>query len=656
MKMGSEIHLRRKAANTLITMLIAACMAACSSQGNSTNVADENEDTAINSVKDVDNKDSEIDENDTTTTVEDIVEGLVLVYPGAEYEYVINNEGERIAQYNKEEIIKTLESEGVDNASEAELRAYYDGILYYSVYEVEGEGGRYSVYALDTSSNEVLQVWKSKKDSFLKAVDCYNGNIYISFTTYEDEREDYHEYVYVKDDNDFKYTKEENDIEKLLNASKGYSLETMSFSYNYSTEQKCYTRSHDENGFVIGLDYTQKRRCVRITADGKTHRLKKIKNNVSEILGYDKNYVIYTVSDKNDYTQYSVYCYDIKNDSVKKVVEDGKYNSYLGYYDDAFYYSSDKSEEYGHKKNCLYRYVPSTDTTSELYMEEAVPGTEIDPVNSGFTIYNGSIYVISVKGDEIKWMNVVIEDGHASLKDIDCTVSTVNSLKYGNVQYKSDIIKCKKCKTLLGKNYEEVFELNPEYSGEYEKINNTLKKIMNDNIKSFKKNASESTGVSCEEHKEMPSQYCEECTNNVKDVNIIKEHYLTVLMNGYTYSGGAHGYPLRAMYTFDLTTGERLGIEDVFKGSEEDFKKIIAEKTVEDYKSYESENNGMNPYYPDDYNNIYETVYKNAGFDTTNLEFREDGVEVVYYPYDMGSYASGFITFVIPYEDMGIEL
>lgn len=118
--------------------------------------------------------------------------------------------------------------------------------------------------------------------------------------------------------------------------------------------------------------------------------------------------------------------------------------------------------------------------------------------------------------------------------------------------------------------------------------------------------------------------------------------------HGYWFAGGAHGMPYIGQRIFDLSSGEELGVRDFYQGSEKDFKELVARKTKEDFESYSLYES---PYYSEDGDQVYQTAYEYADLDATQVIFGEDGVVIVYQPYEMGPFASGFIEVSISYEE-----
>ena len=111
--------------------------------------------------------------------------------------------------------------------------------------------------------------------------------------------------------------------------------------------------------------------------------------------------------------------------------------------------------------------------------------------------------------------------------------------------------------------------------------------------------------------------------------------------------------PAEFYYLFDMRDGKRVTLQDLYAGSEDDFKKIVVDETVERWKQGDA---GFYDYYsPEDEKEKREEFREYAGFDMT-MEFTEDSLVVYYQPYMVGPYAAGFIDVTIPYSKLGISL
>ena len=94
-------------------------------------------------------------------------------------------------------------------------------------------------------------------------------------------------------------------------------------------------------------------------------------------------------------------------------------------------------------------------------------------------------------------------------------------------------------------------------------------------------------------------------------------------------------------YTFDLHTGEQLGLSFFVANDEAEFKEIVTEQFVKMYD--------VDPllYWDDAVESVRETVDFDSPFYLT-----EDGLVIYYGPYNLAPYAAGFVEIVVPYEDL----
>lgn len=122
--------------------------------------------------------------------------------------------------------------------------------------------------------------------------------------------------------------------------------------------------------------------------------------------------------------------------------------------------------------------------------------------------------------------------------------------------------------------------------------------------------------------------------------------HLSTYFDRYEYTGGAHGITYRFSDNWELQTGERIEMKDLFRPGENYKEKItaqiikIAEKEMQD-----------NPYiYFEDYKSLIVKYFNEKSF---NLKPKT--LSVYYQQYDIGPYVSGIIVFEIPYESLGIE-
>ncbi len=139
--------------------------------------------------------------------------------------------------------------------------------------------------------------------------------------------------------------------------------------------------------------------------------------------------------------------------------------------------------------------------------------------------------------------------------------------------------------------------------------------------------------------------------DNVKNVG--KKH-VQVSYSDYAYYGGAHGGGSSYYVLFDKTTGKRQKLKDLYKGSEDDSKKVALSYSMDDWR-----NNSEAYYYNIDSGKDAEQTMKENFEECISIDmlmsFDEDGVYICYPPYAVGPYASGQIDVLIPWYALDIE-
>ncbi len=113
---------------------------------------------------------------------------------------------------------------------------------------------------------------------------------------------------------------------------------------------------------------------------------------------------------------------------------------------------------------------------------------------------------------------------------------------------------------------------------------------------------------------------------------------ITISIDSYTFTGGAHGNSVITLLNFDPETGNLYTQNEVFKKNndftelvEHYFKTETATKTNDNSESY---------FFGEDFKL------------PENIGFKEDGVIFLYNTYELASYAEGITEFIIPYSEI----
>jgi hypothetical protein len=413
----------------------------------------------------------------------------------------------------------------------------------------------------------------------------------------------------------------------------------------YSSDAVSFKRTLDECGFIYGSGSDG---YYIINSKGKTLKILDNTNDVY-LQYYGPDVFIYQSSSYERGTS-SLYILDIETKTSYQLTEEWPATGFLGRDGWKYYYYYQTSDEYGINVNHVYEYNYMNGETTPLFEAKTIPGSGISaPGVEEFRVFGGRVYTIDLIDGEIRWMSADITNGRADLQDIGCPSGKVDIFDLGSIDHYSAESCCEDCGMALHQKYTEFFILDDKYSTCADKINDSL----NEKAQAFISSGMEGDGdvydSPCEDHQEHPAWYRVTEDINVSEVNIIDDRYLAVNMSGYWYGGGAHGLPMRNQYLFDLETGEELFFTDFYTGTEEEFKTLIAEKTVEDCESY----GDFAPYYdPEDLDQLYEDAYNYACLGESNIEFTDDGIVYYYTPYQMGPYAAGYIEFTIFYVEL----
>jgi len=122
--------------------------------------------------------------------------------------------------------------------------------------------------------------------------------------------------------------------------------------------------------------------------------------------------------------------------------------------------------------------------------------------------------------------------------------------------------------------------------------------------------------------------------------------HLSTYFDRYEYTGGAHGNTRRSSDNWDLQTGKRVEMQDLFKPGT-DYKKSVIEQIIKIADKEYTEN----PYIY--FDNYKELIVKY--FDPKSFNLNPKTLSVYYQQYDIGPYVSGIIVFELPYAMVGAK-
>ncbi len=589
------------------------------------------------------------DETEGASGEENFEEGFVhdfrLPYAyDAETIFTVDDKGNKVREISLSEVNDAIKkiADIKEAVSGYMVKAVSGDIVF--VYINPYDGTESTVYAVDLGTGEAEALLETKYS--VDYIDVYEGKAYIGVSKYktsEDDNVDFKEYAVSKKDDGSGYEVEENEYESLESYFKQYTLVETHANVGYEAydNSHCFSlkRTMDNIGFVVAhkVGVTGGGYCV-IDSDGEKYDLDMLDTDGSAtIYAYDKNWMIYGITSENrSETEYSLFDFEKKASTPIDIKSIG----YVEMNSDGCRFVS-RSEDFGSNAIEVYDYDFKSGNLKNIFSKGNVPLSERD--TAAACIFGDNLFYQSLDESSLKWSRYDLLSGET--QDVDCVIKEIKAYNYGKISFDSKTENCPKCGVSLYKVYAESFALDSKYSDHADEINAFFED-------EFKGRLDISSGDSamgdstCEEHQEYPEQYCETNEYYVEDVNILKGRYLTVDCSSYWYGGGAHGMPGKDQYVFDLQTGKRMEMKDFYSGSEEDFKKLVAEKTKEDYL----ETNDGYKYFATDADEAYDTAYEYVSLNGT-VFFKEDCVIYSFAPYDMGPFASGYIDIKLPIEE-----
>jgi len=127
------------------------------------------------------------------------------------------------------------------------------------------------------------------------------------------------------------------------------------------------------------------------------------------------------------------------------------------------------------------------------------------------------------------------------------------------------------------------------------------------------------------------------------DIKYNRNNLLSVLNTFYEYTGGAHPLTAWKSQTFDIKTGKKLALTDIFKGSKDDILQRIYQLVLTEIKGSEGTDDFM---YFQTYEEDLRKYYGEEDFVLT-----EESVLFYYQVYSIAPYAAGIPVFALPYKE-----
>ncbi|WP_026508244.1 RsiV family protein [Butyrivibrio sp. MC2013] len=555
---------------------------------------------------------------------------------------IVDQTGDLQGYYKSDDIKKIFK----DNNSIYVPEDFYlehDGILYYTAYE-DGNYGNNAIFAIDPVSSEMSKVFDLGDNVYLDCFDYYNGRICMSLLIGEyGTRREYSNYTIIPSDSASSFEiSEDHSLDAFCDALSDYD-----YSYYRSrNNREAFERVLDEVGYFIkGRDDDY----FMIRADGSADMVKGIPSVNGHIESYDSHNIIY-VEQNDNYKDIAIYNIDCETGDCRALDIDMGGYEFAAFEDGILYYILTDDSEYGMPVRELHAYNMESASDKVLCKGSKKPGTQYLTALDTLIVNSGKVFYKDYEGGSLGWYMADLSNGELDPVRLDISLSQIDTFNYGTVDHISRTEKCPYCGTPLDKAYAEILVLSDDISPKAGEINAAIREHMEKSTAPDPNWDEYLSEDECEGHLEAPVIYCTTNDYNISKVRILDDRYLTVDIDGYWFGGGAHGYPSRDQMIFDLQSGVEVTLADFYKGSEEDFKALVATKVQEDLKSYEADDFEGSPYFSTDTEAIYNDAYESANME--NVYIDENGVTAYFYPYELGAYAAGFIDIPVSFEEL----
>lgn len=300
-------------------------------------------------------------------------------------------------------------------------------------------------------------------------------------------------------------------------------------------------------------------------------------------------------------------------------------------------------------RNSYYKvYRRNLDTGQDVFLYDSsdVPGVPIFNLGvSGMRIHDNNLYFLDVdsQGVEVGWYYLDLADLSKG-KQLLTPLYVYDTNRLGTIETDYTEFSCVDCEKIARVFETEKYQVTDDDIFAKDYINEQLEEYYVDYINRISNDLDVEPDYV---HDEYYTPYYE---NLEVDEAYRRGNYLMVNYNEYSYTGGAHGMPSKKFMIFNVYTGDRCEFKDLYQGTEEDFKELVAQKALEDYRS------GTKGYYEEESGAIFaKKVRDYVSLQDAFIKLGKRYATYYFYPYEMGPYASGFITVDIRYDELNMD-
>lgn len=203
-----------------------------------------------------------------------------------------------------------------------------------------------------------------------------------------------------------------------------------------------------------------------------------------------------------------------------------------------------------------------------------------DKVSNSDTFFERDLVPTEATADDTE-KTINYNEDFVTIKDLmnnpDFDVESIEEIRkdtIADIMNESYTVICKKCKKEVYSCSTEIIRLPEDYAEGAPKIN----EYMQNELYGLQEYFVDNYALECGSHHgdNIGAYYFD--NDAIDSVNVINNKYLTVDISSCCAIGGLSRFFAKNQRIFDLTTGAKLSFKDFFKGSDDEFKKIVKEK------------------------------------------------------------------------------
>ena len=373
-------------------------------------------------------------------------------------------------------------------------------------------------------------------------------------------------------------------------------------------------------------------------------------------LAMDSEHVIYTLRDSN-YRESGLYSYDLTNDEETCLYQeknDDEQITVLACTEGHVYAEIQSCPKYLAYKWDVYDFDLAAKSQNLIFSSESIPGRH----DSDFSIHGafkvlGNTILYADSTQSATEILCTYKDGESwAKKNLGITLKEYKYTEYATVEALSCSGVCPYC----GKKAMDFYYEYPKFMDSIPGADN-INRTTYDKAEELYREASNYepsyTEDECRDFYHGNEWMTTDCSENqIIGINKLFDKYITINRSVYEmYTGAAHGMYGTYCEFFDINSGDEVGFKDIYQGSEEEFKRAVAEAAKEKFLT---DSDFAECVFAMDADEIYDEVYKSVNLDWNAFTFNEDYVSVEFDPYYIGPYAAGSLTVEVSYEALGL--